>query len=166
MSSLVELTVPGGEDSRTALVAWIQAKREKLDAYLTRTAARQRRLLTLTVVTGTLAAALTAAPALGGKPVADWLTVTLGLSSPAWRLLCAAAMICSLTATITTQLVKSHNVDEHVSRAQSARARLEMLEVALSSREFDCTAAADECLQCIKDTAFIDAARKSAAPHH
>ena len=156
MSSLAELTVPGGEDAQAALIAWIQAKREKLNAYLTRTVARQRRLLTLTVITGTLAAALTAAPALGGKPVADWLTVTLGLSSPAWRLLCAAALVCSLTATITTQLVKSHNVDEHISRAQSARARLEMLEVGLSSRGFDCAAVAEECLQCIKETAFID----------
>ena len=156
MSSLAQLTVPGGEESRAALVAWIRTKREKLETYLARTVSRRRRCLTLTVVTGTLAAALTAAPALGGKPVADWLTVTFGLSAPAWRILCAAAMICSLTATITTQLVKSHNVDEHVSRAQLARARLEVLEVTLSSREFDYATVAEECSQCAKDTAFID----------
>jgi len=156
MSSLAELTVSGDEDSRAALVAWIHVKREKLETYLGRVVSRRRRWLNLTVITGTLAAALTAAPALGGKPVADWLTVTLGLSSPAWRLLCAAAMICSLTATITTQLMKSHSVEEHVSQAQSARARLEMLEFGLSSREFELAAAAEVCLQCIKDTAFID----------
>ncbi|MEV6647214.1 hypothetical protein [Amycolatopsis sp. NPDC051371] len=155
MSSLAELRVSGGEESRAELVAWIRAKCRKLDAYLLRTVARRRRCLTLTVIAGTLAAALTAAPALGGKPVADWLTVTFGLSSPAWRLLCAAAMICSLTATITTQLMKSHNVDEHVSRAQSARARLEILEVGLSSRELDYAAVAEECMQCVQDTAFI-----------
>ena len=156
MSSLAELRVSGGEESRAEIMSWIRAKRGNLDRYLARAVARRRRCLTLTVVTGTLAAALTAAPALGGKPVADWLTVVFGLSSPAWRLLCAAAMICSLTATIATQLVKSHNVDEHVSRAQSAGARLEILEIGLSSREFDYAAVVEECKQCAKDTAFID----------
>ncbi|MGW4063854.1 hypothetical protein ACWEGE_36595 [Amycolatopsis sp. NPDC004747] len=76
-----------------------------METYLAQATSRRRRLLNLAVVTGSLAATLTAAPALGGKPVADWLTATLGLSSPAWRLLCAAAMICSLTATITIQLL-------------------------------------------------------------
>jgi MFS family permease len=156
MSSLAELTVPGGGDSRSTLLAWIHDKREKLETYLVHTVSRRRRLLTLTIVAGTFAAALTAAPALGGKPVADWLTATLGLTSPAWRLLCAAAMICSVTATITTQLVKSHNIEEKVSRAQSARGRLEMLEIGLASGEFDYSRAADECLQCVKDTAFIE----------
>jgi hypothetical protein len=113
-------------------------------------------LLNLTVVTGTLAATLTAAPALGGKPVADWLTVTFGLTSPAWRLLCAAALLCSLTATITTQLVKSHHVDEHVSRAQAARTGLEVLELGLASRSTDFADAAEKCLACIKDVSFVD----------
>jgi hypothetical protein len=156
MSSLAELQVSAGEDPRAALVHWIRIKREKLETYLTVATSRRRRWLNLTVIAGTLAAALTAAPALGGKPVADWLTVTFGLSSPAWRLLCAAAMACSLTATITTQLVKSHSVDEHVSRAQAVRARLEMLEFGLASRGFDYADTAEECLQCIKDMAFID----------
>jgi cellobiose-specific phosphotransferase system component IIB len=163
MLSLAELTMPSGEDGRAALIAWIQAKREHLDTYLARTVARRRRQLNLTLVAGTLAAALTAAPALGGKPAADWLTAALGLSSPAWRLLCVAGMICSLTATVTTQLAKSHNVDEHINRAQTARARLEMLEVGLSLPGYDYAAAAEECLQCIKDTAFIDRPRLAGA---
>ena len=156
MSSLAELHLPGGEDPRTVLIVWIRAKRGKLDVYLARAVSRRRRLLNLTVVAGTLAASLTAAPALGGKPVADWLTVTFGLTSPAWRLLCAAALLCSLTATIATQLVKSHNIDEHVSRAQAARAGLEVLEVGLVSRRIDYADAAEECSNCIKDAGFVD----------
>ncbi|MEU5264139.1 hypothetical protein [Amycolatopsis sp. NPDC021455] len=155
MSSLAELEVSGDEDPRTVLAAWIGAKRGELDTYLARATSRRRRLLNLTVITGTLAATLTAAPALGGKPVADWLTATLGLTSPAWRLLCAAAMLCSLTATITTQLMKSHAVDEHVSRAQAARAGLEMLEVRLSARKIEYADAAEDCLACVKDTSFV-----------
>ena len=77
-------------------------------------------------------------------------------SDLAWRLLCVAAMICSLATTITTQLAKSHNVDEHISRAQSARARLEMLEASLSLRGYDHATVVEEYLQCIKDMTFVD----------
>jgi len=155
MSSLAEPEVSGDEDPRTVLVTWIRAKRGKLDTYLARATSRRRRLLNLTVSTGTLAATLTAAPALGGKPVADWLTATLGLTSPAWRLLCAAAMLCSLTATIATQLMKSHALDEHISRAQAARAGLEMLEVRLATRKIEYAEAAEECLAYVKDTSIV-----------
>ncbi|MGV9359574.1 hypothetical protein [Amycolatopsis sp. NPDC003731] len=155
MSSIAELEVSGDEDPRTVLVTWIRAKRGKLETYLERATSHRRRLLNLNGVTGTLATTLTAAPALGGKPVADWLTATLGLSSPAWRLLCAAAMCCSLTATIATQALKSHSVDERVRRAQAARAGLEMLEVGLSARKIDYAEAVEEYSGCIKDTSFV-----------
>ncbi len=156
MSALAEPEVPGEEDPRAVLLASVRAKRGKLEAYLTRTTHRRRTLSNLTVVAGTLAAALTAAPALGGKPVADWLTVTFGLSSPAWRLLCAAAMLCSLTATIATQLVKSRNFDECLSRAQAARAGLEVLEVGLASRSIEYAEAAEEYRGCAEDLSFVD----------
>jgi hypothetical protein len=31
-----------------------------------------------------------------------------------------------------------------------------MLEIGLSAREFDYAAVAEECIKCVKDTAFID----------
>ena len=87
------------------------------------------RLLTLAVVPGAMASALTAGPALGGKTFSDRLTTDLGLSSPIWQLLCAVAAPCALSATIATQLLKSQNPDERVARAQTALAKLEVIDL-------------------------------------
>ena len=89
------------------MVSRISQKRTQLETFLSAARPRKRRLLNTTIVGGSLAAALTAAPALGGQSFTAWLTGALGLASPSWRLLCAAASVCSLTATIATQLLKS-----------------------------------------------------------
>jgi MFS family permease len=128
----------------------ISSKRDSVQTYLSAAVARRDRLLRLTLVSGALAAAMTVAPALGGKPLATWLTVTLGLSSPAWQLLCGAAAICSLTATIATQLMKSHHLDENIAKAQAVRARLEMLEVATGVGQVSEAEAAEELMKCIQ----------------
>jgi hypothetical protein len=62
---------------------------------------------------------LTASPALGGLALFDWLDETFGLSSPAWQILCAAAAVCALAAAISTQMMKSHHIDERVSLAET-----------------------------------------------
>ena len=118
-------------------------------------ATRRRRLHNLTIVAGTLAAALTAAPAFGGKPMADWLTAAWGLSAPSWRLLCGLAATCSIMATIATQVLKSHNVEENFTRAQEPRAHLEILDVGVVSGEIDASRAAEEYLACVKNASFI-----------
>jgi len=131
----------------------VERKREEVEAYLSAAVGRRDRLLRLSLITGALAAAMTAAPALGGKPLAAWLTVTLGLTAPAWQLLCGAAAVCSMTATIATQLMKSHNLDEHIVRAQSVRSRLEMLEVAVGAGQVSDAEAAAELMKCIESFA-------------
>lgn len=107
----------------------IQGTRNEVSAYLTKSRARQRRLLTLAVVAGALATVFAGAPAVGGKALSDSLDAAFGLSSPAWQLLCAFAAICSLGAAIATQLLKSQNLDERISKAESVRARLEILDI-------------------------------------
>src|SRR5262245_62836381 len=89
------------------LLARIQAKRQDVNAFIATALPRKRRLLNVTIFAGTLAAAFTAGPAVAGQPFTAWLTMTLGLESPAWRLLCGAATACSLSATVATQLLKS-----------------------------------------------------------
>jgi hypothetical protein len=61
----------------------ISAKRAQLEKFIARALPRKRRLLNITIIGGTVAAALTAAPAIGGQDFTGWLTKTLGLSSPA-----------------------------------------------------------------------------------
>ena len=138
------------------LVSRIREKRAHLEAFLSAARPRKRRLLNTTIVGGSLAAALTAAPALGGPSFTAWLTGALGLASPSWRVLCGAATVCSVMATIATQLLKSHNLEEYVTRAQGSRAKLEVLEVGLTLGQLDMRQATTEYLKCVEDSAFLE----------
>jgi hypothetical protein len=145
-----------GVESRDEILGLIRKKRMQLDAFLASARPRKRRLLNTTIVGGSVAAALTAAPALGGQPFTTWLTGVLGLNSPSWRVLCAAASVCSVMATVATQLLKSYNVEEQVARAQGCRAKLEVLEVGLGVGHVDLAQATAEYLKCVEESAFLE----------
>jgi MFS family permease len=142
--------------SNEELASRIRQKREQMERFLASSRPRKRRLLNTTILGGSLAAALTAAPAIGGQSLTGWLTGMLGLSSPSWRLLCAAASVCSVTATVATQLLKSQNIEEHVAKAEGSRAKLEALEVALTMRQIEVPQATTEYLRCVEDSPFIE----------
>jgi MFS family permease len=148
-----------GDDAGNRLISRVRAKRAKVERYLRVVGARRRRLVNVTIVAGAIATMLTAAPALGGKPLAGWLTETFELSSPSWRILCALAAVCSLIAAVATQLHTSKNYEEHIARAQEIKATLEMLEVAITSDHLNQHEATSEYLKIIENTSFIEAAR-------
>jgi len=137
------------------LLSRIRQKRGQLDAFLAAAQPRKRRLLNTTIIGGSLAAALTAGPAVGGPSFTAFLTGALGLTSPSWRLLCAAASVSSIAATIATQLLKSNHVEENVARAQGCRAKLEVLDLGLTMGQIEGKQAAAEYLKCVEDSAFL-----------
>jgi hypothetical protein len=143
-------------ESHEEILKLIRNKRQHIETFLAAARPRRRRLVNTTIVAGSVAAALTAAPALGGQPFTAWLTAALGLSSPSWRLLCAAAAVSSVTATVATQMLKSQNVEEQVTRAQGCRAKLEALEVGLSIGHVDLKQASGEYLKCLEEVAFLE----------
>ena len=134
----------------------IRAKRAEVDRFLSAAVPRKRRLLNTTIVGGSLAAALTVGPAVGGQSFTAWLTMAMGLTSPSWRLLCGAASAASIMATVATQLLKSNNIEQNIGRAQSARAKLEVLETSLTLGQLDTRQAVAEFLKCVEDAAFLD----------
>jgi hypothetical protein len=139
------------------ILARIRAKRAEVERFLSAAVPRKRRLLNTTIVGGSLAAALTAGPAVGGQPFTAWLTMAMGLTSPSWRLLCGAAAAASIMATVATQLLKSNNIEQNIGRAQSARAKLEVLETSLTLGQLDTRQAVAEFLKCVEDAAFLEA---------
>jgi hypothetical protein len=143
-------------ESNEEILGRIRQKRQQLEKFLSGARPRKHRLINTTIVGGSIAAALTAAPALGGQPFTQWLTTTLGLTSPSWRILCAAAAVSSVTATVATQLLKSNNIEEHVTRAQSCRAKLEVLEIGLTVGQLDVRQATTEYLKCVEEAAFLE----------
>jgi MFS family permease len=147
------MTDPTASDS---LLSQIRHKRAQVEQFLARASPRKRRLLNMTIVGGTLAAALTAGPAVGGASFTGWLTRTFSLTSPAWQLLCGAAAVCSVMATVATQLLKSQNIEERVTRAQGCRAKLEVLEVGLTIGRMDPAQATTEYMKCVEEGAFLE----------
>ena len=154
---------PTAQDIRTGdqkddLVGLVVQKRTEVEKYLTVALARQRRLLNLTTIAGACASALLAAPTLGGKPLMDWLTSTFGLFSPSWQVICAVAAACSLMVTVATQMLQTHNTEDHVAQAQSVHARLQMLEVGLKTGDIDHAEASTEYQKSIENANFIHGA--------
>jgi len=141
--------------SNHELLTRINQQRAQVNAYLASAIPRKRRLLNTTIVGGSLAAALTAGPAVGGPSFTAWLTGALGLTSPSWRLLCGGAAVCSVMATVATQLLKSDNVEQNVVRAQGTRAKLDVLEISLTAGQLDEKQALAEYLKCVEETAFL-----------
>lgn len=138
------------------LVAQIRLKRSQLESFVSAARPRRRRLINTTIVGGSLAAVLTAAPAVGGPSLTAWISSAMNMSSPSWRILCAAAAVCSITATVATQLLKSHNVEEHLTRAQGCKAKLEVLEIGLTLGQLDTRQATNEYLRCVEESAFLN----------
>lgn len=143
-------------DALRELVQRIHEKRQDVDRYLEATTRRRSRLVQATIVAGAVAATLTAAPALGGETFSDRLSEVFPTAAPAWQILCAIAALCSLAATVATQLHKSNNYDERIVRAQGARAGLEVLEVGIASGHLDVDEAFDRYQQSVRNVSFIE----------
>lgn len=158
MSETVTSNTEGREyEALVELSRRVKAKREAIDAYLAASVKRRDRLMYLSIFGGALAAALTAGPAIFGKPFSDWIQQDLlQARAPAWQLLCAAAMICSLVATTATQLNRSKGYDENISRARNARGALEALDVGIMCGHLTKVDATGQYLKCIEDLAFLD----------
>jgi hypothetical protein len=140
----------------TELLAQIRQKRVQVESIVARALPRKRRLLNLSIIGGALAAVLTTGPAIGGQSFVTWLKTTLSLTSPGWQVLCAAAALCSVAATVSTQLLKSNNLEERVFRGQSCRAKLEALEVGLSTGQIDVGRATTEYMKCLEEAAYLE----------
>jgi hypothetical protein len=130
---------PGGD-----LSSLIQRTRDQVATYLRQARTRQRRLLNVAIVAGALATALAGAPA-----------VLSDVPPPIWRTLCILAAVCSLVAAVVTQLQKSNSVGENVSRAETIRARLEVLNIGLISGNVSQEQAATEYAACVEQSSFI-----------
>jgi hypothetical protein len=137
------------------VVSLIRTKRAEIEAYLATIAPVRRRLVNLNLLAGGLSAFLTAGPALGGKTFAAWLTSVFGLTAPSWQLLCGLAALSSVTATVSMQWVKSHQIDEKVIKAQGLSARLEALALGVLAGTIETPRAMTDYAQVIEGAAFL-----------
>ena len=117
-------------DDRTRLLGMIRTRRASIDAYVDRKTPASTRLSTISVVSSSIAAALTAGPGLGGGDFAQTVQEGLDLdrSDTVWRVLCLAAVAVSVTAAISANLSTTNDLAGRIAAAQQAGALLEKLQ--------------------------------------
>ncbi|MDJ0357583.1 hypothetical protein [Paenarthrobacter sp. PH39-S1] len=125
--------MPEESGIRQDLLDRIEGKRDGVNAYLHRVRPRRNRLTNISIIGSALAAVLTAGPALGGAPFSSGVQHILSLQddSTVWRVLCLAALVTSVSATIATNLSKSQDISAEVIAAEACNAELEGLRTSL-----------------------------------
>jgi hypothetical protein len=116
------------QDALASLLRKVQEKRRRIGAFVNKLEPRGALLVNLSIVCGALATMLTTGPAMSGR---QFMTA-LGAAEPGsatWRIMCTAAVFCSLIATIATNLYKTRDMASRLAKAQACDAKLEELEV-------------------------------------
>lgn len=150
------------EAASSELLERVRMKRADVERYLESNSRRQRSLVNTALIAGIFAAFLTAPPAIGGKPFADWLQKVFHSASPSWQLLCLFATLSSLTAATVIQLQKSHNYEERIARAQVLLTDLEALDISMTSEGLTSRKATNEFLKCVNYGSFMEPPRRRA----
>ena len=100
-----------------------------VDVYLRKARPRAERLTLVSIVSSALAAAFTAGPALGGTKFAASVADTTGAGqdSTVWRVLCLLAMLTSVVAAISANLIRARGAESRIINAETCKAELECL---------------------------------------
>ncbi|NRR30933.1 hypothetical protein HSX11_12160 [Oxalobacteraceae bacterium] len=137
-----------------ALLNRVREKRRRIAAFNDKFGPRGALLTNVSIVSSAIATLLTAGPAIGGFR----LTQALGQvsdNSPSWRVLCAGAALCSLIATIATNLFRTHDIASRLARAQACDAKLEALEIMVELKQLTLKEATSRFEKYIPDVSFI-----------
>jgi hypothetical protein len=148
------MTAAQDTDGWDALLTKLRDKRRRIAAFNERVAPRGAYLTNIGIVASAVATLLTAGPAVGGLRLTQALG-SAGENSPSWRILCAAAALCSLAATIATNLFRSHDIASRLARAQACDAKLESLELLVELKQLTLKEATARFEKCLPEVAFI-----------
>lgn len=107
--------------AKRALLSRIDSRRRAIEQYLSETQVRRGRLVMSSIVGSTLSAAFAAAPAIGGQSLTETMRLGLGLDqgSGIWRTLCAIALVASVCAAISANLLRSGDYAARISVAEA-----------------------------------------------
>lgn len=133
----------------------ITSKRKKVHDFITKHEPRNRLLINVAIVCGIMGTALAGIPAIGGNAAIDGIKSVTQPQLPIWQLICIAAAISTMIATIATSLRNNHDVTNKLSKAQVCEAKLEMLELLLVSNQIDVKQAVEKYGEYSAEVAFI-----------
>lgn len=140
---------------KAALVSRIRAKRQQISDYVKKAAPRHSRLITCSIISGALAAALTAGPGVGGAGFIDAATGVVKFGIPIWQVLCFAATVLSVAAVIANGMLKSSDYASKIANANRCDAKLEGIEIMLEFGQLDVSEATKQFSQCLPEISGI-----------
>ncbi|SRR6056297_966110 len=124
-------------DDTDTLLEKIRTKRREVADYLKTNEPRQSRYITISIVAGACAAALTAGPGVGGTGFIESAKGVVSFGIPVWQVLCLLATFLSMAAVITNGLLKSRDLTSKIAQVQGCDAKLEGLEIMLDLKQID-----------------------------
>lgn len=115
----------------------IRTKRQEVADYLGKNEPKKSRLLTISIVAGALAAAMTAGPGMGGGGFIEAAKGVVSFGIPVWQVLCLAATLLSVSAVISNGMLKSNDLSSKIAQVRSCDAKLEGLETMLELEQIE-----------------------------
>lgn len=137
------------------LLTKIRNKRQELAAYLARAEPRSLRLINASIISGALAAALTAGPGIGGEGFISAAKNIVSFGIPIWQLLCLLATILSVAVVVSNGMLKSNSITSKVEKTRTCDAKLEGLETMIELAQVDLKQAAQLYTQCLTEIPHI-----------
>jgi len=142
-------------NDKDALLEKIQAKRGEVSDYLKKNEPRHSRYITISIVAGALAAALTAGPGVGGTGFIESAKGVVSFGIPVWQVLCLLATLLSMSAVITNGLLKSRDLTSKITQVRGTDAKLEGLEIMLELNQIELKQAASLYTQYLTEISHI-----------
>lgn len=133
----------------------INSKRKQVQDFILRQGPRNKLLINVAIICGIMGTALAGIPAIGGTAAIDGIKSVTQTQLPIWQILCIGAALSTMAATIATSLRSNHDTTNRLTKAQACDAKLEMLELLLTSNQIDMKQAIEKYGEYSAEVAFI-----------
>ncbi|NBC26713.1 MAG: hypothetical protein GVY08_07625 [Bacteroidetes bacterium] len=142
-------------NEKEALLEKIKAKRGEVSKYLEKNEPKHSRYITISIIAGALAAALTAGPGMVGTGFIDSAKGVVSFGIPIWQALCLMATLFSVSAVIANGLLKERDLTSQIARVRGCDAKLEGLELMLDLGQIDLKQAASLYTQYLTEISHV-----------
>jgi len=137
------------------LLEKIIAKRNSIHSFIVKNEPRNKVLINVAIIFGVVGTGLAGIPAIGGQGAIDSIKAATQPALPVWQLICIGASLSTMVATIATTLRSNHDVSNRLAKAQACEAKLEMLELLVTSKQIETRQAIEKYGEYCADVGFV-----------
>ena len=137
------------------LLEKIISKRNSVHAFIVKNEPRNKVLINVAIICGVVGTGLAGIPAIGGQGAIDSIKAATQPALPVWQLICIGASLSTMVATIATTLRSNHDVSNRLAKAQACEAKLEMLELLVTSKQIETKQAIEKYGEYCADVGFV-----------